>query len=304
MIGPDQLSVKGGLWWPGQLEEPVSLAPELIQDAFVAVQTPAAGARGCAFDRRHHFYVADTERDRVAVLHDSGRVVHSWGRKGKEPGNFLTVEDVSIGPDGMVYVLDSALARVQVFTPDGRLIRAIGEVGCSPAGLAVGPDASVYIASACDDTVRRYAPSGKPLAEYRAGRDPKTQLAQPVDVAVGPGGVLYVADLRDRIVKLDPSSDTIEKSWPVPVGHGSGGANLTLGGRFLYLTDPDHSVLYSIDTSTGRIETLPAESDASPRSGVGPCATARGMAAVVRFPRCLGELLASCRDSRDRDSPR
>jgi hypothetical protein len=130
-----------------------------------------------------------------------------------------------------------------------------------------------------------------------------------VDVAVEPGGMLYVADLRDRIVKLDPSSDTIVKSWPAHVGRGMGGANLALGGRFLYLTDPDLSLLYSIDTVSGRIETLPAGSGAAPESiarqaGVGPCATARGLAAFARFPLCLGELLADCRNREDHGSGR
>jgi hypothetical protein len=117
------------------------------------------------------------------------------------------------------------------------------------------------------------------------------------------GGVLYVADLRGRIVGLDPSSDTIDKSWPLHVGRAFGGANLTLGGRFLYLTDPERSVLYSLDTGTGRIETLAAEGAAYLTAGAGPCAGARQMAAAVRFPVCLGELLAHCRDGKDRGSP-
>jgi len=133
-------------------------------------------------------------------------------------------------------------------------------------------------------------------------------LEQPVDVAMGPDGILYVADLRDRIVKLDPSSDTIEKSWPVHVGRALGGANLSFGGRFLYLTDPDRYVLYSIDTQTGRIETLPAGNGADLEAamrgtGVVPCSTAPGMAAFARFPLCLGEFLARCRTGKDHDSP-
>jgi hypothetical protein len=121
--------------------------------------------------------------------------------------------------------------------------------------------------------------------------------------------MLYVADLRNRVVKLNPSSDTIEKTWPVRVGRASGGANLTFGGRFLFVTDPEPALLYAIDTESGGIETFPAGRGTDPdvaarRSGVGPCATKLGTTAFATFPLCVGELLARCRAGADRPSPR
>jgi DNA-binding beta-propeller fold protein YncE/4-amino-4-deoxy-L-arabinose transferase-like glycosyltransferase len=310
ILGGDHLSVKGGFWPPAEVAEPATPAPQLIQDAFLPPQpAPASDARGCALDARRELYVADTEHGRVAVLDESGKIVRSWGTRGRGPGEFLTVEDVSLGPDGMVYVLDSGLARVQVFTPDGRLQRSIDSVGCSPAGFTVGADGSVYVASTCENLIRRFSPSGGKLSEYRAGSGPTRGLEQPVDVAAGPGGVLYVADLKDRIVKLDTGSDTIVKIWPVSVGRGFGGANLAFDGRYLYLTDPDRSLLYAVDTETGRIEALPAGSGSdleavARRAGAGPCAGARALGAYARFPLCLGELLARCRDGGKRSLPR
>jgi len=46
MIGPGELSVKGGLWRPGEVAEPARPAPPLIQSVFVPVQTaPASTVR-------------------------------------------------------------------------------------------------------------------------------------------------------------------------------------------------------------------------------------------------------------------
>src|SRR5207248_11278006 len=76
---------------------------------------------------------------------------------------------------------------------------------------------------------------------------------QPVDVAVGEDGAIYVADLRNRIVKLDPVSGTIQKSWEVEVGTALGGSNLAMAGPMLYLTNPDRRTLALIDTASDGI---------------------------------------------------
>ena len=54
------------------------------------------------------------------------------------------------------------------------------------------------------------------------------------------------------MVQLDPASDTILHSWPVPVGGGRGAANLALAGPTLYLTDPNRNTVAIIDTVSGR----------------------------------------------------
>src|SRR5205085_3406198 len=83
---------------------------------------------------------------------------------------------------------------------------------------------------------------------------PETRLEQPVDVAVGADGAIYAADLRDRVVKLDPTSDVISATWKVPVGTALGASNLALKGPFLFLTDPNRKALAVVDTRSGQIE--------------------------------------------------
>jgi DNA-binding beta-propeller fold protein YncE len=72
-------------------------------------------------------------------------------------------------------------------------------------------------------------------------------------VAVGPDGTIYVADLGQRVVKVDPTSGAITRIWPVQIGGGRGAANLAFSGGLLYLTDPDRNTVDVLDPATGRV---------------------------------------------------
>lgn len=261
ILGPGLVHTGGGVWLPDSATFPVVAAGLLstrpgipLPGATPAASSPLQHPRGCALDARGNLYAADTERHRIAVFDAKGGLVRAWGREGRGPGEFVTAEDVAVGPDGRIYVLDSGLSRIQIFTPEGSLEQVLRDVGCSPAGLGVGFDGMVYVADTCGGGVRKYRNSGELAAVFRAGSDPATRLEQPVDVAVDRDGAIFVADLRHRIVKIDPSNDSIEKTWPVRVGLAFGAANLALAGPVLYLTDPDRDRVTTIDTASGRSE--------------------------------------------------
>jgi DNA-binding beta-propeller fold protein YncE len=220
------------------------------------VSATLSAPRGLAVDARGTVYVADTGHNRVAVIDESGKLVRSWGTKGTRPGEFATVEDVAVGADGRIYVLDSGVPRVQVFAANGTRATTFdgGRAWCSPAGLGLGKDSHVYVADTCGGRIRKYSPAGDAEAAFAAGQDPATRLDQPVDVAVGNDGTLYVADLRQRVVKIDPVTDTIVKSWPVHVTGALGGANLTIAGATLYLANADRTAPTVIHTASEEVD--------------------------------------------------
>ena len=62
-----------------------------------------------------------------------GELISEFGSEGSEPGKFLYPTCVVVGPDGSLYVSEYGGAdRIQVFTPDGKLIRAWGSYGKAP----------------------------------------------------------------------------------------------------------------------------------------------------------------------------
>lgn len=83
-------------------------------------------------------------------------------------------------------------------------------------GIAVAPDGSVYLADAGNGVVRRISRTGT-VSTVAGGGAPASgngdggpatsaELGEPVDVALGPDGSLYVADTGGRVRKVSPAS--------------------------------------------------------------------------------------------------
>jgi DNA-binding beta-propeller fold protein YncE len=264
MLGPIGLQAEAGLPDPSTVEPVVPIeqpvadsSPSFPSAAGIVLETELRGPHGLAAGADGSLYAADTPRRRVVVLDREGKSLRSWGRPGAGAGEFKDPEDIAVGRDGKVYVLDHGRSDVQVFDAAGRLERTLGGGSwCSPAGFTVAPDLRVYVAETCASRVLQYSPEGVFERAFSAGADGATRLEQPVDVAVDARGDLFVADLRDRVVKIDPLTDTIQRSWPVHVGRALGAANLAVSGRVLFLTDPDGGVLNRIDTAGHAVERL------------------------------------------------
>ncbi|MDO9475077.1 MAG: hypothetical protein Q7L07_00100 [Pseudohongiella sp.] len=63
-----------------------------------------------------HVLVADgLENARVVVLNSEGEYVSEFGTRGEQPGQFLSVHGMALGPDNMLYVVDRDALNVQVF---------------------------------------------------------------------------------------------------------------------------------------------------------------------------------------------
>ncbi len=242
-------------------DPPVPVVPSKILAAPSAVRT----AHSLAADGNGLIYIGATDRHQIVVLDASGNTVRSWGTAGTAPGQFGTIEDVAVGPGGKIYVLEAPDPdRVQVFNPDGTLDHVVKLQPSSAAGLTVGPDGAVYIADPAGNRIWQYTTEGVFQTAYSGSHSPGNGLNQPVDVVVGADGLLYVADLLGRVVQLDPTSDTIRKSWAVGIGTSFGASNLAISGNLLYVTDPDRSVITVVDTAGGRVDRVGA-----PGSGPG-----------------------------------
>ena len=109
------LHADSGAWLPGAIpdpgaanvqlqlgEKPTARMPDKTINARDILQQP----RGIALDAQGLIYVADAGHHRVAVLDQDGKLVRSIGKEGTGPGEFTSVEDVAIGPDNKLYVLE------------------------------------------------------------------------------------------------------------------------------------------------------------------------------------------------------
>jgi sugar lactone lactonase YvrE len=134
---------------------------------------------------------------------------------------------------GNLYIADTGDNEIRKVTPQGKITRVAGTgrrcakppkcgdggPGTSaqltgPTGLAIGRSGVLYIADTGDHEIRKLSTSGritrvagtghrcaKPPACGDVGPPTKAALSFPQAVAVGPGGVLYIADEADQEIR-------------------------------------------------------------------------------------------------------
>ena len=102
--------------------------------------------------RGDRVYVIDRAGCKVLIYSQNGRLLNSFGRKGRETGRFLMPSHLAIDENGSVYVSDTLNNRVQKFTADGNFIMTFGsDSACKnnslllPGGIAVMPDQSIAV---------------------------------------------------------------------------------------------------------------------------------------------------------------
>ena len=154
-----------------------------------------------AVDQDGTIFVADGGPMGVRKYNARGRALGAWGQQSKRQQQtaraIVQAADLAIGPDGLVYLADSAAGLIHVFTRDGGFQRSLrlpeGTAPARLAGIAV-TDRWVLAADPEGHVVHVWAVSG----EYRLRGDLDGRLAgnadSPQDVAVTPGGELLVLD--------------------------------------------------------------------------------------------------------------
>lgn len=171
----------------------------------------------------------------------------------------------ALGPDGLLYVADSANHRIAVFDREGRLVRTLGSYGLAPQpdalnepwDVAVGPDGTVFIADTWNHRVVSYDAQGnfRLTWGYEGPQQTDSSLAfwGPRGIAVDAEGNVYVADTGNkRVMVFDPDGDFIRQ-----IGSGGGlpgqldePAGLAVG---------DDGLLYVADSWNQRIQVFTSE---------------------------------------------
>ena len=189
-----------------------------------------------AWDRDGNIFVADGyNNSRVVKVDKNGRWVKTWCQRGNAPGQFNILHSIANDADGNIYVADRSNRRIQVFDPDGNLLRQIVidvpyarepnvMVGAMPAPgsnpltasgapwaicITPGPSQVLYSADAVPGRIYKLTLDGKVLGVLgEAGKEVK-QFGWIHEIACPSENELYVAELLNwRVQKLTlrPSS--------------------------------------------------------------------------------------------------
>jgi DNA-binding beta-propeller fold protein YncE len=120
--------------------------------------TPGTGERAfrypflIALDKQQYLYIVDVINTRVQVLNPDGLFVNFIGAWGVEKGQFYRPKGVAVDKNSRVYVSDSYMGVIQIFTETGEFYAAIGEPATgkvkkfkSPVGLFVDQQERLYV---------------------------------------------------------------------------------------------------------------------------------------------------------------
>jgi uncharacterized protein (TIGR03437 family) len=274
-----------------------------------------------AVDRSGNLYIADASNHAVRKVSSSGTLTTFAG--GHDPGfsgdggkatdaHVNYVGGVAVDSLGNVYLSDSNNHRIRKVTTDG-MINTIAGTGSQglvgdggpatsawlnyPLGLAVDSSNNLYIADTFNHAVRKITSdgtittiAGTGLNGFSGDGGPatKAQLNYPKDIAVGPDGVVYIADtLNNRIRAVSPNGtiSTIAGGGYFGDG-GDGGPALAALLRFPSGIAADNSGrVYLADTQNYKIKLLtpnapPEIPNAPPSISLGGVITAASFGAA------------------------
>ncbi len=168
---------------------------------------------------------------------------------------------VAVGPDGNVYVTDTATSLVTVFNRDGGVVRSWGRKGAAdgefnePWGIAVAADGSVFVADTWNHRIQKFDSDGRFITKwgiFEASVEPY-RFYGPRDVAIGPNGDVLVADTGNKRIQVFDQDGAFKRAF------GSEGATpgqfrepvgVTVGrdGR-IYVADTWNNRIQVFDTS-------------------------------------------------------
>ncbi|MCB9680119.1 MAG: hypothetical protein H6733_01485 [Alphaproteobacteria bacterium] len=193
-----------------------------------AVDAELSESAGVATDTDGRIYVADTDNDCLRVVDTDGSIRVLLG-----DDDGTVVGDTALSSPQRVRVQDDRLLvadtrnhtvrALDLTTGNIRVVAGTGAPGFSgdggpaeqaalfdPYSAVFGPDGSIYIADSGNHRIRKVDPDGTittvaGTGEEGSARDgvPATQgaLSYPVDMLPGPDGALYIADMKNGVVR-------------------------------------------------------------------------------------------------------
>ncbi|MEI7556260.1 flippase activity-associated protein Agl23 [Candidatus Chlorohelix sp.] len=168
------------------------------------------GPRGIFYDTtRKELYVADTGNRRVAVFDANGIFLRQFGGRGSGQGQFDEPVSVAVSPDGKVYVTDMRNKRLEILDRDGKFLSEIKfpnwrDQYLNEPYVTLDKVGNLFISDPTNARVYKYSPEGNLLQTIESSAS--LILENPVGVAVGADGSLYIADAkRHNVYKVKPS---------------------------------------------------------------------------------------------------
>jgi len=128
--------------------------------------------------------------------------------------------DISVGPNGDIYLVDGVNNRIIVVDSEGRWKSAFGSEGTEngqfkyPLGIDVSDTGKVFIADAGNHRIQVFDLKGNFLYMFTVRTGSNEKPSDPVDVLASKlGGYLYISDNNNHKIKVYKQNGTFEFEW-------------------------------------------------------------------------------------------
>ena len=158
-------------------------------------------------------FVADSAAHDVKVFDEQGTLLRTLGRRGVAPGEFNGPTHLSFA-DGRLYVTDTLNARVQVLSPAGEPLGAVGQRGLfvgnlvRPKGVVTDRDGHIYVIESYFDHLLIYDDTGRLLLPVGGSGSGVGRFFLPSGAWSDDSDRIFVADMfNGRVVVMQYLGD-------------------------------------------------------------------------------------------------
>ena len=153
-------------------------------------------------------YVVDYNNHRIQVLNSDLIFSNTFGKYGKNKGEFNYPYAIACDSTGNVYVTDFGNFRIQVFTSTGKFLRMFGSRGKGdgelnrPIGIALDVQDKVYVSENNNRRISVFTSKGQFVTSFGSEGKRPGEFAFPRGLVVDSNGVVYVCDLSNKRLQL------------------------------------------------------------------------------------------------------
>ena len=166
---------------------------------------------GIAFSRKQEELIVSSRTGHcVYVFTPAGKKLRSFGSYGSDDGQFKFPEFLAVDRDGNILVVDVGNHRVQMFSEDGRCLKAVGTEGKTgalkfkcPDGIAINnTNNKVYVVDSYNDRIQILNPDLSFHKLFGSSGEGKGQLSKPRSIACDSSGKVYVTDMGNHRIQV------------------------------------------------------------------------------------------------------